>query len=121
MKTKQGFTLVEIMIVIAIIGLIASIALVNFIKARQDSQATMCSQFLERIDGAKAQAAFEHLLADAETPTDVMLFDFLNIKPGTQIDGSNSLCPGGGVYSVNSMDTPPSCSLAQAPGIHAID
>ena len=56
-KTKlrarhAGFTLVEIMIVVAIIGLLAAIAIPNFIKARQASQKAACVANLKTIDGA---------------------------------------------------------------------
>ena len=121
MKSRSGFTLVEIMIVIAIIGLLASMAILNFIQARQKSQATLCSQFLERIESAKVQAAFEYHLGGTDTPTDVQIMTFLDKPDGTQVNGSSSLCPAGGMYVVGDMDTSPICSLAISPGWHQVE
>jgi len=56
---REGFTLVEIMIVVAIIGLLASIAVPNFMRARLRSQATACKQDLRMIDAAVDQWAIE--------------------------------------------------------------
>ena len=56
-RNKSGFTLVEIMIVVAIIGLLAAIAIPNFIKARTTSQKNACINNLKQIDGAIQQWA----------------------------------------------------------------
>ncbi|HEQ60126.1 MAG TPA: type II secretion system protein [Firmicutes bacterium] len=120
MNQKTGFTLVEIMIVVAVIGLIAAIAMLNFIRARETSQATLCSQSLERLDGAKVLAAFEFNLGDLDVPTDDQLIPFFSAPFGTAVDGSSDLCPAGGTYSVNDVASPPTCSLAGGPGWHEI-
>src|SRR5947208_12977542 len=70
---QSGFTLVEIMIVVAIIGLLAAIAIPNFIKARTTSQKNACINNLRQVDGAIQQWALENKKAagDAVTETDV--------------------------------------------------
>ena len=54
-KMKMGFTLVEIMIVVAIIAILAAVAIPNFIKYRRSSQATACVSNLKQIQAAKEQ------------------------------------------------------------------
>src|SRR2546423_7409816 len=56
---KLGFTLVEIMIVVAIIGLLAAIAIPNFVRARTTAQQNACINNLRQIDSAKQQWALE--------------------------------------------------------------
>jgi len=56
---KKGFTLVEIMIVVLIIGLLAAIAIPNFIKARKTTQMNACIDNMRNIVGAVEQAKLE--------------------------------------------------------------
>ena len=63
---RKGFTLVEIMIVVAIIGLLAAIAIPNFVKARKTAQGNACVNNLRQIDAAVQQYALEHNSKDED-------------------------------------------------------
>ena len=66
---KKGFTLVEIMIVVAIIGLLAAIAIPNFVRARTRAQTSTCIANMKQIEGAAQVWAIDTGAADTATPT----------------------------------------------------
>ena len=104
-SNRAAFTLVEIMIVVAIIGLLAAIAIPNFVRARENAQRTACQANLRSIAGAKMTWALEQRRGNAEVPTDADLFGptlYISAKPG---------CPANGSYTLNQVDSKPACSV----------
>jgi len=81
-NAKAGFTLVEIMIVVAIIGLLAAIAIPNFVKARENAQLNSIFNNLRIIEGAKDQWALENKKGTGDTVGSIVtISDYL--KGGT--------------------------------------
>ncbi len=109
MLSKSAFTLVEIMIVVAIIGLLAAIAIPNFVRARTTSQQNACINNLRQIDGAVQTWALEN----RKSPTDTYTLDI--VKPYIRLDSTGNIpaCPASGSYSPGAtVSNAPTCNIA---------
>lgn len=112
-RAQRGFTLVEIMIVVAILGIILAIALTTWVKQRELSQARTCQENLSKVQGAKEQWALENNQSDSATPvwSDLVAVD------GTGYIKKQPFCPADGTYTIGSMAEQATCSVT-APTNH---
>ncbi len=105
-KRIKGFTLVEIMIVVAIIGIIAAIAIPNFVAARQRARAATCVSNLKQIENAIQMWAVDTGAQDTAAVTwNNFVPDYIRIQPS---------CPEGGNYNISTVNTRPTCSIGNS-------
>jgi prepilin-type N-terminal cleavage/methylation domain-containing protein len=108
----EAFTLVEIMIVVAIIGMLAAIAIASFMYSRATSQANACINNMHQLDGAVTEWALERGKKTGD-PAPSLTDD---LTPYIRLNSSGSIpsCPAGGTYIMYTVGAIPqiTCSLS---------
>jgi prepilin-type N-terminal cleavage/methylation domain-containing protein len=110
-RRRRGFTLIEIMIVVLIIGILLAIAVPNFLRARETSRAKSCAGNLRQIETAKEQWAMDNKKGATDTPalaTDLVP-NYIKTAPA---------CPSAGTYTPGDMSTRPTCSIGGTSGTY---
>ena len=102
--TASAFTLVEILIVLAVIGLLLTVVIPNYTRARTATQRRICIKNLQEIDGAKQQWAIENRRIDGAR---VRAADIQPYLSGQRMP----TCPAKGKYFVRSIGQDPTCTL----------
>jgi prepilin-type N-terminal cleavage/methylation domain-containing protein len=118
---KAGFTIVELMIVVAIIGLWAAIAIPNFIRARSTSQMNTCISNLRQIDSAKQRWALETGALPTAAPSDTDILPYIGrsggVLPSCPLWGppDGSIAAFDASYNRNDVSMAPTCRLGIDP------
>jgi len=120
--SQRAFTLVEVMIVIAIVGLLAAIAIPNFMRVRETTQTNACIHNLRLIDAAKQQWALEYKQLGSAEP----VFDDISEYLVRANQGRVPVCPAGGTeagfdgsYTLNAVTNAPTCKIL--PATHVLE
>ena len=109
-ERERGFTLIEIMVVVLIIGILLTIAMPNFVRSRQTARVKSCITNLKEINSAKEQWAMDFRKDNDDSP----------VKSNLTTEGADSgkylkkwpSCPEGGNYTIERIGESPTCDIA---------
>ncbi|CAN5171921.1 N/A [soil metagenome] len=110
-RRTKGFTLVEIMIVVAIIGILIAIAVPSFLRAREISRRNACQENQSKIDGSKQQWAL-----DNNKPASAAAPVWSDLIGATLYMRKTPVCPSAGSYVIGALSADPTCSLSTGNG-----
>jgi len=96
---------IAVAVIVPIVGLLAAIAIPNFIRARHASMSNACVSNLRMIQGAKETWALENKKLTTDQPNDSDLFgetSYMRAKP---------VCPAGGIYTIGTVGQKAACTV----------
>ena len=109
-RSERGFTLIEVMIVVVIIGILLGIATPVFLRAREGSRAKACQHNLLQIVGAKERWAMDNHRGADDEPTHALLSPYyIRAVP---------ICPSGGTYTPRRLRDTPICTVGGVSGAY---
>jgi type IV pilus assembly protein PilA len=106
-KTQKGFTLVELLIVVVILGILAAVAIPRFLTTRDKAQTRTCQSNLAAINSATEEWLFIHGTATAPVIADIA-------SDTARFPDGPPKCPANGVYSLDATTHRASCTIHQS-------
>ena len=113
---RNGFTLVEIMIVVAIIAVVLSIAIPNLFHANTISKRTVCINNLVKITAAVEQWALDNSISNGTALSSQQEDDLFS----NYLRGGKPKCPAGGSYIINPVGATPQVQCTDEAEEHKI-